>query len=78
MFNKYLRFAKVLNIDVHRLIYYCSFNEYSVYQVASAGMKDGSVTLPLGSVDVEEGTRIRFYVRDGEAAKDEIAAILKG
>ena len=53
-------------------------HQYSVYQVASAGMKDGSVTLPLGSVDVEEGTRIRFYVRDGEAAKDEIAAILKG
>ena len=34
-------------------------------------MKDGSVTFPLGSVDVREGARCRFFVRDGDFAKKE-------
>ena len=53
-------------------------HRYRVHQVASAGMKDGSVTLPLGSVDVELGTRMRFFVRDGEFAKKEVEAIWMG
>lgn len=53
-------------------------HRFTVHQVASAGMKDGSVTLPLGSVNVELGTRMRFYVRDGSFAKKEVEAILTG
>ncbi len=53
-------------------------HRFTVHQVASAGMKDGSVTLPLGSVNVEPGTRMRFFVRDGEFAKKEVEAIWTG
>lgn len=53
-------------------------HRFTVHQVASAGMKDGSVTLPLGSVDVELGTRMRFFVRDGDFAKKEVEAIWTG
>lgn len=53
-------------------------HRFTVHQVASAGMKDGSVTLPLGSVNVELGTRMRFYVRDGSFAKKEVEAIWTG
>jgi len=53
-------------------------HRFTVHQVASAGMRDGSVTLPLGSVDVEPGTRLRFFVRDGEFAKKEVEAIWTG
>lgn len=51
---------------------------YAVHQVASASMKDGSVTLSLGSVDIEQGIRMRFFVRDSEFAKKELAALLTG
>lgn len=53
-------------------------HRFTVHQVASAGMKDGSVTLPLGSVDMELGTRMRFFVKDGEFAKKEVEAIWTG
>ena len=53
-------------------------HRFTVHQVASAGMKDGSVTLPLGSVEVEKGGRLRFFVRDGSFAKKEIDAIWTG
>mmetsp|Transcript_6016 Transcript_6016/g.12905 ORF Transcript_6016/g.12905 Transcript_6016/m.12905 type:complete len:499 (+) Transcript_6016:215-1711(+) len=53
-------------------------HRYAVYQVASAGMKTGAVTLPLGSVDVSPGMRLRFFVRDGEGAKDEMKALWSG
>jgi hypothetical protein len=46
-------------------------HRFTVHQVASAGMKDGSVTLPLGSVNVELGTRMRFFVRDGSFGRKE-------
>ena len=51
---------------------------FSVHPVASAGMKDGSVTLPLGSVDVKPGTRFRFFVRDYLFAKKEVEALWLG
>lgn len=51
---------------------------YNVKQVASAGMKDGSVTFQLGSVDIERGRRMRFFVREPEWCKNEISAILTG
>lgn len=51
---------------------------YSVHQVASASMKDGSVTLSLGSVDIEQGTRMRFFVRESDFAKKEVEALLTG
>ena len=51
---------------------------FTVRQVASAGMKDGSVTFPLGSVNVEVGARCRFFVRDGEFAKKEVKALWTG
>jgi len=51
---------------------------YLVRQVASAGMRDGSVTLPLGSVDVEVGMKIRFFVRDSMGAKEELGALWTG
>ena len=53
-------------------------HRFTVHQVASAGMKDGSVTLPLGSVDIEQGTRFRFFVRDGNFAKKEVEALWMG
>jgi len=51
---------------------------YSVHQVASASMKDGSVTLSLGSVDIKQGTRMRFFVRESDFAKKEVDALWKG
>ena len=51
---------------------------FTVYQVASAGMKDGSVTLPLGSVDLKVGQRVRFFVREGDFAKREVNALWTG
>ncbi len=53
-------------------------HSFQVIQVASAGMKDGSITLPLGSVDVQRGARLRFFVRDGGFAKREIEALWIG
>ncbi len=53
-------------------------HSYTVMQVASAGMKDGSVTLPLGAVKVEPGARFRFFVRDKRFAKKEIKALWLG
>jgi len=53
-------------------------HRFSVLQVASAGMKDGSVTLPLGSVDLDTGTRLRYYVREGDFAKKEVEALWMG
>ena len=51
---------------------------YTVHQVASAAMKDGSVTLSLGSVNIEPGMRFRFYVRESEFAKKEVEALWMG
>jgi len=51
---------------------------YAVHQVASASMKDGSVTLSLGSVDIEQGARMRFFVRESDFAKKEIKALWTG
>ena len=53
-------------------------HRFTVYQVASAGMKDGSVTFPLGSVKIEPGTRLRFFVRDGPFARKEVEALWMG
>ena len=53
-------------------------HRFTVYQVASAGMKDGSVHLPLGSVNVVPGTRLRFFVRDSNFAVREIEALWTG
>eukprot|EP00956_Cyclotella_meneghiniana_P039161 scaffold166848_cov76-Cyclotella_meneghiniana.AAC.3 len=61
--------ARLANGDGHR---------FTVRQVASAGMKDGSVTFPLGSVNVEVGARCRFFVRDGDFAKEEVEALWTG
>ena len=51
---------------------------YAVHQVSSASMKDGSVTLTLGSVDIEQGTRMRFFVRESDFAKKEVEALWTG
>lgn len=51
---------------------------YAVHQVASASMKDGSVTLSLGSVEIEQGTRMRFFVRESDFAKKEVEALWTG
>ena len=51
---------------------------YAVHQVANASMKDGSVTLSLGSVDIEQGTRMRFFVRESDFAKKEVEALWTG
>jgi len=51
---------------------------FTVRQVASAGMQDGSITFPLGSVDIEKGSRLRFFVRDGDFSKKEVEAIWMG
>jgi indole-3-glycerol phosphate synthase len=53
-------------------------HRFTVFQVAAAGMKDGSVTLPLGRVNVQPGTRVRFFVRESEFAKKEVQAIWTG
>jgi small ligand-binding sensory domain FIST len=53
-------------------------HRFEVKQVASAGMKDGSITLPLGSVDVKAGTRMRFFVRAASFAKKEVEALWMG
>jgi indole-3-glycerol phosphate synthase len=53
-------------------------HRFAIHQVASAGMKDGSVTFPLGSVSVEPGTRMRFFVREAEFAKKELEALWTG
>ena len=53
-------------------------HRFTVFQVAAAGMKDGSVTLPLGRVNVQPGTRVRFFVRESEFAKKEVQAIWMG
>ncbi|CAB9499032.1 Indole-3-glycerol phosphate synthase [Seminavis robusta] len=53
-------------------------HRFEVKQVASAGMKDGSITLPLGSVNVEPGTRMRFFVRESNFAKKEVEALWMG
>jgi len=53
-------------------------HRFTVRQIASAGMKDGSVTFPLGSVNVTPGSRCRFFVRDGEFAKREVEALWTG
>lgn len=51
---------------------------FTVHQVASAGTKDGSVTLSLGSVDIKAGQRLRFYVREASYAKKELWALWAG
>ena len=53
-------------------------HRFTVYQVASAGMKDGSVTLPLGRVNVVPGTRMRFFVRESGFGKKEVQALVTG
>jgi small ligand-binding sensory domain FIST len=53
-------------------------HRFTVHQVASAGMKDGSVHLPLNSVNVVPGTRLRFFVRDSNFAMREIEALWSG
>lgn len=53
-------------------------HRFTVHQVASAAMKDGSITLSLGSVDVKPGTRFRFYVRESTFAKKEVEALWLG
>ena len=53
-------------------------HRFQVHAVASAGMKDGSVTFPLESVEISVGTRIRFFVRDPNFAKREIEALWIG
>ena len=53
-------------------------HRFTVRQIASAGMKDGSVTFPLGSVNVSQGARCRFFVRDGDFAKKEVEALWTG
>lgn len=53
-------------------------HRFTVYQVASAGMKDGSVSLPQGRVDIQPGTRMRFFVRESDFAKKEVEALWVG
>ncbi|EEC45823.1 predicted protein [Phaeodactylum tricornutum CCAP 1055/1] len=53
-------------------------HRFTVHKVATAGMKDGSVTFSLGSIDVKTGTRMRFFVRDSEFAKKEVEALWFG
>ena len=50
-------------------------HRFTVRQIASAGMKDGSVTFPLGSVNVSVGARCRFFVRDGDFARKEVSLL---
>lgn len=53
-------------------------HRFRVYQVASGGMKDGSVTFALGSVDIVPGTKMRFFVRESGFAKKEVEALWLG
>jgi indole-3-glycerol phosphate synthase len=53
-------------------------HRFTIHPVAGAGMKDGSVTLPLGSVNVTPGTRLRFYVREPDFARKELNALWTG
>ena len=53
-------------------------HRFTVFQVASAGMKDGSVTFPLGAVNVSPGTRMRFFVRESGFGKREVEALVTG
>ena len=53
-------------------------HRFAVHQVASAGMKNGSVTLPLGSVNVQPGMRMRFFVRESDFARREVQALWMG
>jgi indole-3-glycerol phosphate synthase len=53
-------------------------HRFRVLAVATAGMKDGSVTLPLGSVVITPGTRMRFFVREPGFAKQELEALWLG
>ena len=49
----------------------CGVFATHLFPRSRTGMKDGSVTFPLGSVDVSVGARCRFFVRDGDFAKKE-------
>jgi len=53
-------------------------HRFRVFQVASGGMKDGSVTFALGSVEISPGTRARFFVRESGFAKREVEALWLG
>eukprot|EP00977_Amphora_coffeiformis_P026711 scaffold29231_cov268-Amphora_coffeaeformis.AAC.4 len=53
-------------------------HRFRIFAVASGGMKDGSVTLPLGSVDIQPGTRMRFFVREAGFAQKELEALWLG
>lgn len=53
-------------------------HRFRVFQVASAGMKDGSVTFALGSVEIKVGRRVRFFVRESGFAKREVEALWLG
>jgi indole-3-glycerol phosphate synthase len=53
-------------------------HSFTVHQVASASMKDGSITLSLGSVNIEKGMRMRFFVRESTFAKKEVEALWMG
>jgi small ligand-binding sensory domain FIST len=53
-------------------------HRFRVHKVASAGMKDGSVTMQSGSVDIVRGTRFRFFVRESDFAKKEVEALWIG
>jgi indole-3-glycerol phosphate synthase len=53
-------------------------HRFTVHQVAAGGMKDGSVTLPLGSVSITPGTRLRFFVREPDFARKEVEALWTG
>jgi indole-3-glycerol phosphate synthase len=51
-------------------------HRFVVQQVASAGMKDGSVRLPRAQV--MPGRRMRFFVRETDFAKKELSALWMG
>ena len=53
-------------------------HRFTVYAVASAGMKDGSVMLPIGRVNIQPGQRLRFFVREPDFARREVAALWTG
>jgi indole-3-glycerol phosphate synthase len=53
-------------------------HSFTVHQVASAAMKEGSVTLSLGSVNIKSGTRMRFFVREADFARKEVEALWMG
>eukprot|EP00522_Entomoneis_paludosa_P010453 CAMPEP_0172446954 /NCGR_PEP_ID=MMETSP1065-20121228/6379_1 /TAXON_ID=265537 /ORGANISM="Amphiprora paludosa, Strain CCMP125" /LENGTH=1008 /DNA_ID=CAMNT_0013198143 /DNA_START=88 /DNA_END=3114 /DNA_ORIENTATION=+ len=53
-------------------------HRFRVFQVASGGMKDGSVTFALGSIEITPGTRARFFVRESGFAKREVEALWLG